>query len=90
MLKSLLDNAKIINYRLWAINSPFDRKDDLKQRGYRWSAGNNGEPKAWYIDIEESDLDKELAFLRDEIKLQNVEQLPKKKINALTRYSKRV
>ena len=89
VLKHLLDTAMVTNYRLWAVKSPFDRKDDLKKRGYRWSAGNDSEPKAWYIDLDENKLDDELAFLRDEIKMQAVDQLPTKKIDALTRHSKR-
>jgi DNA polymerase III subunit epsilon len=33
----LLDNARKAQYQLWAENAPFDFKDVLKSRGYRWS-----------------------------------------------------
>lgn len=88
VLKRLLDTAFSTTCRLWAVNSPFDKKDVLKQRGYRWSAGSNNEPKAWYIDLVENSLDDELSFLRDEINIMNVEHLPMMKIDAMTRYSK--
>ena len=90
VLKQLLDAAMQTNYRLWAVKSPFDKKDVLKQRGYRWSSGDGNEPKSWYIDVDESKLDDELAFLRDEILMQSVEELPRKIINSKTRYSNRV
>ncbi len=51
VFKALLDNAKEKSYIIWAINAPFSAKDILKSRGYRWNDGNNGKPKAWYIEI---------------------------------------
>ena len=51
VFKVLLDNAKEKSYIIWAINTPFSTKDILKSRGYRWNDGNNGKPKAWYIEI---------------------------------------
>ena len=68
---------------------PFDKKDILKHRGYRWSSGNDGNPKAWYADIPEQDLDTELTYLVSEIAIKSAKDLPIKKIDALTRYSKR-
>ena len=87
VLKRLLDTAMQSTYRLWAVNSPFNKKEVLKQRGYRWSPGEGDVPKAWYIDLIDTDLDNELSFLKDEIKMQDVSKLPKKKIDALNRYS---
>jgi DNA polymerase-3 subunit epsilon len=59
--------------RLWAEQSPFDLKDALKRRGYRWSDGSDGRPRSWYVDIDESKLDDEIAFLKTEIYLRDVE-----------------
>ena len=59
--------------RVWAEQSPFDLKDMLKRRGYRCSDGNDGRPKSWYIDLDESKLDDEIAFLKAEIYLRDVE-----------------
>jgi DNA polymerase III subunit epsilon len=53
--------------RIFAENSPFDLKDHLKARGYRWSDGSEGQPKSWWIDVDEADLAGELHYLRTEI-----------------------
>jgi DNA polymerase-3 subunit epsilon len=58
--------------RVWAEHSPFDLKD-LKRRGYRWSAGNDGRPRSWYVDVDEHKVDNEIAFLKTEIFLQDAE-----------------
>ena len=59
--------------RLWAEQSPFELKDVLKRRGYRWSDGADGRPRSWYVDLDESRLDDEIAFLKTEIYLCDVE-----------------
>lgn len=53
--------------RIYAENSPFDMKDHLKARGYRWSDGSDGRPKSWWVELPEAALDEELHFLRAEI-----------------------
>jgi DNA polymerase-3 subunit epsilon len=58
--------------RLWAEQSPFDLKDVLKRRGYRWSDRADGRPRSWYVDLDESRLDDEIAFLKTEIYLSDV------------------
>src|SRR5262249_41877017 len=72
-LAVLLEQARKKTMRVWAEQSPFDLKDSLKRRGYRWSDGNDGRPRSWYIDLDESKLDDEIAFLKTEIYLQDVE-----------------
>jgi len=54
-LSHLLDAARKPTIRIWAENSPFDLKDLLKGRGYRWSAGDDGAPRAWWTDVAEPD-----------------------------------
>jgi DNA polymerase III subunit epsilon len=49
VLKQLLTNAKQLRFKLWATNSPYDSKDLLKARGYRWSNNQTDKHKAWYI-----------------------------------------
>ncbi len=66
-LKVLLDAARQPTYRVWALDSPFDLKDQLKTRGYRWNDGSDGNPKAWHRDVPEADLDAEKAYLQTEI-----------------------
>jgi DNA polymerase-3 subunit epsilon len=89
-MKCLLESARRADYRLWAVNAPFDMKDQLKSRGYRWSSGDDGGYKAWYIDIPEPELDNELEYLQKEIYSRPMGELPKKKINAQLRYSTRL
>lgn len=53
--------------RVYAENSPYDLKDHLKARGYRWSDGSDGRLKSWWIEVDEVDLEDELHYLRTEI-----------------------
>lgn len=63
----LLASSKRRRARIWAENSPFDTKDILKGRGYRWSDGSNGRLKSWWTEVDEDLHDAEVGFLRDEI-----------------------
>ncbi len=53
--------------RIFAEHSPFDMKDHLKARGYRWSDGSDGRPKSWWIEVDEHDLNDEIRYLRSDI-----------------------
>jgi DNA polymerase III subunit epsilon len=88
-LAALLETARRKTFRVWAEQSPFDLKDSLKKRGYRWSDGSDGRPKSWYVDVCETALDDELAFLRSEIYLRDVESRLQK-MTAFTRFSSRI
>ncbi|MET4323978.1 MULTISPECIES: 3'-5' exonuclease [unclassified Bradyrhizobium] len=88
-LALLLETARKKTVRVWAEQSPFDLKDSLKRRGYRWSDGSDGRPKSWYIDVCETALDDEIAFLRKDIYLRDVE--PRlQTLTAFNRFSNRV
>jgi len=65
--KLLLESARTPSYRLWALNSPYETKDALKQRRYRWSAGEGGSPKSWYREVKASELEAEEAWLREAV-----------------------
>jgi DNA polymerase III subunit epsilon len=69
----LLDQARKKTIRVWAEQSPFELKDVLKRRGYRWSDGNDGRLKSWYLDVGEDGLESEVAFLRTEIYQRDIE-----------------
>ncbi len=90
ILGHLLKNARRTDIRLWAEGAPFDRKDILKKRGYRWSSGENGKRKAWYIDLQESEIEAEMRYLNDSIYPRAVGVLPMDKFNAKIRYSNRI
>ena len=85
----LLERARRKTMRVWADQSPFDLKDELKKRGYRWSDGADGRPRSWYTDVDEADQASEIEFLRKVIYLSEVE--PRiQAISAFNRFSARV
>ncbi|MGX1007085.1 DNA polymerase-3 subunit epsilon [Bradyrhizobium japonicum] len=88
-LALLLDTARKKTIRIWAEQSPFELKDSLKRRGYRWSDGTDGRPKSWFRDVDETALDDEIAFLRTEIYMQYVEPTVQR-LTAFTRFSSRI
>jgi DNA polymerase III subunit epsilon len=48
---------------VWARRSPFETKDVLKARGYRW----NDVQKTWFADKSPADADAELQWLREHV-----------------------
>lgn len=50
--------------RIWATGAPFDTKDMLRERGYRWNDGRDGRPKAWHKVLKPEQLDEENHWLR--------------------------
>ena len=87
-MQRLLQKARRPSWRIWAENSPFDLKDVLKARGYRWNGDDNPNPRAWYIDVDDGLQAEEIAFLRKEIYLRDVELLVRE-ITAFNRFSDR-
>ena len=53
VLKQLLTNALAVRFKLYATNSPYESKDLLKARGYRWSMNQNDKHRAWSIELTE-------------------------------------
>lgn len=87
-LAQLLDRARAPTWRIWAENAPFDLKDQLKARGYRWNAEASGGPRAWYIDVAEAAREAEIAFLQAEIYRGEVHPLIRR-VDAYDRFSDR-
>ena len=71
--------------RTWAESSPFDMKDVLKARGYRWNDGTDRRPKAWWAEVDEEAFEAELAFLRREVYRREAE-LFSQRITAFERF----
>jgi DNA polymerase-3 subunit epsilon len=88
-LSRLLDAARLPSWRIWAENSPFDLKDALKARGYRWNGDPGPQPRAWYIDVPDAQREAELHFLKSEIYQRELELLVRR-IDAHDRFSDRV
>ncbi len=84
-LKLMLDNARLKEYKVSALQSPFDSKDQLKARGYRW----NAEAKVWYSFIQEADYDDEVIWLKSEVYLNKPSKISREKIDAFNRFSAR-
>ena len=89
ILAALLERARRKTMRIWAEQSPFELKDELKKRGYRWNDGADGRPRSWYIDVDEANAAAEAEFLRTTIYLREVE--PRiQAMTAINRFSSRV
>jgi DNA polymerase-3 subunit epsilon len=88
-LAALLERARKRTMRIWAEQSPFELKHELKRRGYRWSDGSEGRLKSWYIDVDEDQQAAEIDFLRTTIYLREVEPRVQA-LSALSRFSVRV
>jgi DNA polymerase-3 subunit epsilon len=84
-LTKLLAAAQQPSFRLQATNAPFEAKDLLKTRGYRW----NAEQRVWHTRLSsDASLQEELDWLKENVyqrsAVVNVETL-----DALTKYSSR-
>jgi len=85
----LLETARKPTMRVWAEQTAFELKDSLKRRGYHWNDGSDGRPKSWFIDVDVTALDDEIAFLRTQIYMQDVEPTVQR-LTAFTRFSGRI
>ncbi|WIW44858.1 3'-5' exonuclease [Bradyrhizobium sp. 62B] len=88
-LALLLETARKPTMRVWAEQTAFELKDSLKRRGYRWNDGSDGRPKSWFIDVDETALEDEIAFLRTQIYMQDIEPTMQR-LTAFTRFSGRI
>jgi len=64
-LLELTENSYTKKVRIDAVNSPFEKKDFLKERGYRW----DGVRRVWTKTVRETLLPEERIFLANEIYL---------------------
>ena len=87
----LKNNVKKIERLLCAVNAPYEKKDLLKERKYKWSDGTENLPKCWWAFISINDFEDEILFLEETIYCRKgaADNLPrsKSKITAHTRYS---
>jgi DNA polymerase-3 subunit epsilon len=84
-LAGLLLKSRRSTVRLWAKDSPFDSKDRLKARAYRWNAG----ARMWWRDLPAEEFDDELSWLEAAV-YRNRPALPYLEIDAMRRYSTRI
>jgi DNA polymerase-3 subunit epsilon len=84
-LRLMLENARINEFQLSAINSPFDSKDSLKARRYRW----NADRKVWGASISKSNLEAEISWLREHVYNERPFKIQLEKIDSYNRFSNR-
>ncbi|MFJ1269311.1 3'-5' exonuclease [Legionella lytica] len=85
----LKSNVRKKQTLICAENAPFDKKDLLKNRQYRWSDGTAKLPKCWWKIIDNEVLTEEKTWLDTEIYKQENKSntLPHNTITARNRYS---
>ena len=73
-MSELLNHARIQSRRYFAVGAPFDKKDDLKERGYRWLADyaytdQYGKAKTgvWSKAVKQEETKDEEVWLQDNI-----------------------
>jgi DNA polymerase-3 subunit epsilon len=85
-LAQLLQAASRPSYLLQATNAPFEAKDKLKGRGYRW----NAEQRVWHTRLKtDEELNAECAWLKEHVYGQRRALVQLEKQDALVRFSSR-
>lgn len=88
-LKQIIDNHSDVGRRVWALDAKFEKKDDLKKRGYSWGDGNNGTEKAWNLEVSDGEFDAEIAWLKENVYFGRAFRAAVDVISPLTRFSTR-
>lgn len=84
-LQALLQNARLAEILISALGSPFDSKDTLKERSYRW----NPDKKVWAKGVPQELLDDEVAWLSQSVYAGKGFRLEFEKMTAMNRFSNR-
>jgi DNA polymerase-3 subunit epsilon len=83
--KYLLEAATEPALRLWATGSPFESKDVLRERGYRW----NAERRVWHRVLPRSAAKEESEWLKAEVYGGRPAQIDVEVLDATVRFSDR-
>jgi DNA polymerase-3 subunit epsilon len=84
-LRLLLEHARQPTLKIYALNSPFETKGLLKERGYRWEP----QKKVWANELSGAEKDAELAWLKSTIYDGSSVQIEVETLDARIRYSER-
>lgn len=85
-LNRLISVAAQASFKLRATGSPFESKDLLKARGYRW----DGDAKVWYCTLADQErLEVELDWLKAEVYGRRQARVEIEALDGLVRYSAR-
>lgn len=80
----LLTSARAPRFRL-RLRAPYELRDVLRKRGYRWKPQSDEEGGFWIIELSEDTVEQELAFARSQRKIEQ-QTLKLDKITAFNRY----
>lgn len=84
-MQSLLHNARQADIKVSVLGSPFDSKDVLKERSYRW----NADKKVWAKEIPQNNVDDEVTWLSEAVYAGKAFKLEFERMTAMNRYSNR-
>ena len=84
-LAELAQRAAEKSYRLWAVGSPFETKDKLKARGYRW----DGERRCWNVTVGRDAAKAEADWLKAEVYGGRSREIEVETLDSRTRFSHR-
>ena len=84
-LKQLLAAGAEPSYRIWALDSPFESKDVLKARGYRWDAPR----RCWHRTLDRDAAAAEAPWLKENVYGGRSREVEIEVQDALTRFSAR-
>jgi DNA polymerase-3 subunit epsilon len=86
VLKSILNSLAQKSYQIFATGSPFESKDTLKARGYRW----DGDKKCWHTTVTGDEAIKaEVAWLKSSVYGDKKARVEIEVHNCMTRFSNR-
>jgi len=86
VLKVLLRSLSLKSYTIFALGSPFETKDVLKARSYRW----DGDKKCWHITVTGDELLKdEVSWLKTNVYNSRAAKVEIEVQNCLSRFSNR-
>lgn len=84
-LACMLEQAHVRDFRVYALRAPFDSKDMLKARSYRW----DGERRCWHRTLAGELMAEEIAWLKAHVYGGRATSLDFEAMDALCRFSLR-
>lgn len=88
IFKVLLERYDEVTAKVCAVGAHFDKKDVLKQRGYRWNDGAQSGCKAWWTSVPGDMEREELTWLANEVYPRGItDSVEITRVDALDRFS---
>lgn len=86
---AMMENVRLLEVDIAALNTPFDSKDTLKANGYKWFDDGQG-VKYWHKSLKEADVEAEVEWLKVNVYGEGRKfTLQHTEIDAYVRFSKR-